>query len=133
MPSPDLARIRQLFFVTTLEMVASRPLFGVGVGGYYLRSAQFSPRELLEIYPRENAHNYFLQIAGELGLVGLAVFLWLLCAALWSVWPGASTIRRDPLGFGLFAGVTAFLLTYLSIPSRVAREVREVAMVTCPS
>ena len=64
-------------------LVASRPLFGVGVGGYYLWFAQFSPPELLEIYYRENAHNYFLQIAGELGLVGLAMFLWLLCTALW--------------------------------------------------
>ena len=92
----DALNIRRLFFVTTLGMVASRPLFGVGVGGYFLWSAQFSPPELLEIYYRENAHNYFLQIAGKLGLVGLAVFLWLLCAALWSAWPDARTIRRDP-------------------------------------
>ena len=88
--------IRRLFFVTTLGMVASRPLFGVGVGGYFLWSAQFSPPELLAICYRENAHNYFLQIAGELGLVGLAVFLWLLCTALWSAWPRARVIRRDP-------------------------------------
>ena len=40
--------------------------------------------------------------------------MWLLCTALWSAWPGARLIRRDPLGFGLFAGVTAFLLTCLS-------------------
>ena len=106
--------IRLLFLETTIDMVASRPLFGVGVGGYYLWSAQFSPPELLEIYYRENAHNYFLQIAGELGLVGFAAFVWLLCTAVWSAWPGARLIRRDPLGFGLFAGVTAFLLTCLS-------------------
>ena len=106
--------IRRLFFVATLGMVASRPLFGVGVGGYYLWSVHFSPPELLEIFYRENAHNYFLQIAGELGLVGLATFLWLLCAALWSAWPGARVIRNDPVNFGLITGVVAFLLTCLS-------------------
>ena len=106
--------IRFLFLETSFDMIASRPLFGVGVGAYYQWSALFSPPELLEIYDRENAHNYFLQIAGELGLVGLAGFVWLLSSALWTAWPAAREVRRHPLGFGLLAGVTAFLITCLS-------------------
>ena len=112
--SLDTLNIRRLFFMTTLGMVVSRPIFGVGVGGYSLWSAHFSPPELLEIYYRNNAHNYFLQIAGELGLVGLAVFGWVLFASLRSAWPGTYGIRRDPLQFGLIAGVVAFLLTCLT-------------------
>jgi len=119
----DALNIRRLFVVTTLGMVASRPLFGVGIGGYSLWSAQFSPPELLQIYYRENAHNYFLQIAGELGLVGLTVFLWLLCTALWSAWPGGRVIRLGRLGVGPFAGVTAFLLTCLAGHPLVIPEV----------
>ena len=106
--------IRRLFFDTSVSMMASRPLFGVGVGQYSLWSTHFAPPELLEIYQRENAHNYFLQVGGELGSVGLVIFVWLLGSALWSAWPGAQVIRRAPLAAGLLAGLSAFLFTCLS-------------------
>ena len=51
-----------------------RPLFGVGMGRYYSRSGEFSSPELLRMFPpaiHENAHNNFLQLLAELGMVGL--------------------------------------------------------------
>ena len=74
-------------------MIDARPLFGVGVGQYYRTSPQFLSPQLAWTYGFENAHNYFLQIGGELGLVGLGLF------AAWSRRHDRQTLRalaREP-------------------------------------
>ena len=55
-------------------MIAARPLFGVGVGQYYRTSPLFLSPQLAWAYGAENAHNYFLQVGAELGVLGLALF-----------------------------------------------------------
>jgi hypothetical protein len=100
----------------SLRMAASTPMFGVGVGRYYSRSGEFSSPELLRIFPpavHENAHNNFLQILGELGLVGFVALGWLLVTA------GRLSARllaenvRDPIRWGLVTGLVAFVLSWL--------------------
>ncbi len=92
-------------------MLLANPLFGVGVGQYTLWSYHFSAPELLVFYQRENAHNNFAQIAGELGSVGLLVFSSLLALALRS--------RRDPsstpdlVTAPVMVGLAAFVLSWL--------------------
>ncbi len=101
---------------TSVRMAASAPLFGVGVGRYYSRSGEFSSPELLRIFPpaiHENAHNNFLQILGELGIVGLAALVWLLVTA---VRLSARLLRanvHDPVRWGLVTGLFAFVLSWL--------------------
>ena len=102
---------RRMFTETGLRMFASRPVFGVGIGQYYLQSERFAPQELLPYYRRVQAHNLFLQTAAELGVVGLVTFTWLLGAALWII---VSAVRDRPYDLrllGSLAGVTAFLIT----------------------
>ena len=103
---------RQQFYETSARMLASRPLFGIGVGRYYGTSPMFLSPQLAWNYGLENAHNNFLQIAGELGLVGLGLFL---------VWIGAGIVRalravalvpRDTRLLGLTAGVMTFVATW---------------------
>ncbi len=103
------AEFRLMFLETGLRMSASRPWFGVGVGQYYLNSAQFSPPELLEDYPRENAHNNFLQLSAEMGIVGLGTFLWLIGPILWRA---GTTSTPSWISGGLF-GLVAFLVSCL--------------------
>ena len=75
-------------------MIASRPAFGIGLGEFYQRSGEFATPELIAKFPvavHENAHNNFLQIAAELGLIGGVVFVWLVAAraATWRHADGA--------------------------------------------
>jgi O-antigen ligase len=100
---------------TSLRMVEAYPSFGVGIGRYYQRSAEFSSPELLEVFPaarNENAHNNFLQILAELGVIGFAAMGWVLWTA------GARVVRtlaahpRDPLPWGMAAGLIAFVISW---------------------
>lgn len=101
---------------TSLRMTASRPSFGVGIGSYYARSGEFASPELLQIFPpavHENAHNNFFQILAELGIVGLAVFLWLLVKAAMLCVAWIRDGPRDPVRWSTVAGLLAFVLSWL--------------------
>ncbi len=101
------------FVQTSLRMIATRPWFGIGIGRYYLSSGAFMPPRLHWNYRLENAHNNFLQIGAELGLVGLASFLWLLAVVFAQLWKGLRA-RPDNLALaGIFAGLSGFLVTCL--------------------
>jgi hypothetical protein len=105
---------------TAMRMVAQYPLFGIGTGQYFLLSDSFSSPELLfmmgttDFTSRANSHNYFLQIAAELGLVGLAAFCWLLVAALLPTWRALREGRANLTLRGTAGGVGAFLITCLA-------------------
>ena len=78
-----LSRSAGCFLETTWRMSSRAAALRCGVGQYSLWSAHFSAPELLAHYVRENAHNYFAQIAGELGAIGLIAFVAVLLSAVW--------------------------------------------------
>ena len=104
-------RMRTEFTQTTAGMLASAPLFGVGVGQYYPRSAEFMPEHLRTIYRFENAHNYFAQQFAELGIIGGLIFLLLVVTGLESGWRAMKQRPLNPAVSGLFAGSAGYLLT----------------------
>lgn len=96
------------------RMIATRPAFGIGLGEFTQRAGEFSPPELLAKFPvagHENAHNNFIQVAAELGLVGGAFFIWLVAAALF-----AAMRRSRDSAFSLLvtAGLLAFVISWLA-------------------
>jgi O-antigen ligase len=101
---------------TSLSMAATSPAFGVGIGRYYSRSGEFASAKLLTLFPpaiHENAHNNFLQILAELGIVGFLAMGWLLLTAARL---GAQLLRadpRDPVRWCLVTGLSAFVLSCL--------------------
>jgi len=106
--------LRTEFNETSLRMVAARPLFGVGVGQYYPDALLFLGPQLAWKYGHENAHNNFLQIASESGLVGFGLFtLWM----AGGITAAARALARRPDDWrllGALAGVVAFLGTCLT-------------------
>ena len=102
---------RQQFVQTGLRMIEARPLFGVGVGQYYPRSPLFLSPQLAFSYGFENAHNYFLQVGGELGLVGAGLFLAWLIAGLARTGRALAVAPGDVRLLGIGGGVLVFLIT----------------------
>ena len=70
-------------------------MFGVGVSRFYQRSEEFAkrfPPDIAKQYP-ENAHNYYLQVAAETGLVGAALFVGFLAWLLRKHWTSADPTK----------------------------------------
>lgn len=111
--------IRHDFAVVTARMVAHDPVFGVGIGRYYDRSAGFMPESLKRYYARENAHNQFFQIAGELGVPALLLFSLLVGTALWPPLRCASG-ETVPLAVGVGAFLASALAQHPLLDPQVA-------------
>ena len=88
---------RMAHWQSALSMWTENPWLGVGIGNYepvYYKYAL--PNWPL---PLGHAHNYYLNIAAETGVLGLAAYLFLWGAALLGVWRAArraSTARARP-------------------------------------
>jgi len=113
---PDFhgAGFRVQFFETSLRMIRASPLIGVGIGQYPRASSQYLSPQLAFAYGVENAHNYFLQIAAETGVIGFGAFtVWLGIAIVGAI---RALVRTpgDVRLLGITSGVLAFLGTCLS-------------------
>jgi O-antigen ligase len=129
-PRPSASRtasrmltMRADFMITGLRMIASAPLLGVGIGRYYEMSGQFMPASIYWFYFNENAHNNFLQIAGELGLAGLAAFVWLLGAAAIRIVRGLRADAGDRRLLGAAVALGAFVATWMTSHPMLVAEV----------
>jgi O-antigen ligase len=108
--------VRVLMWQAALKTLAARPVFGVGVGQFPYKVAAFHPDAALSAnfgLIRFNAHNQFLEVAAELGVIGGVLFVGMFAAILWRAWKAFRTSRDPALG-GAIAGVVAFLITCLA-------------------
>lgn len=114
-------RVRFLFWGAALEMVRERPVTGVGADNYDVAfadaRARFSSRnpnsplvEMNEGFLAVRAHNEYLQILAELGVVGFALFLSLIAALLFAAYR-ALRYARSPLVPGAIASLTVFAIS----------------------
>jgi O-antigen ligase len=67
---------RPQIFRSALLMYSHYPILGLGKGIFYRQSSigEFSHSSFFVTYNGENAHNYFLQILAETGIIGLSLF-----------------------------------------------------------
>ena len=103
-----------------LQLLWENPVFGVGPGNY----PQFYAGDEFRWYPgREPAprqlHNSYLEVAAELGLIGLALFLGVMLSAMKAA---LQTARAGIPGLSVFAkalayGFAAFLIASLFMPN----------------
>jgi O-antigen ligase len=110
-------QFRWLMSLTALRMMAEEPFLGVGIGQFFLLSERFSSEEMLQLSRtilsagRTNAHNYYLQIGAELGLVGLIPFLMMIGSALRPASTALWKFASDRLLLWTLIGVAGYLIT----------------------
>jgi len=92
---------RLILYRTAVRMWRDTPVTGAGVGTFFTRSADYGSAEVDKILVRgqvrENAHNYFLQVLAELGVLGFALYAALLATVIWTatpraIWLGAAVL-----------------------------------------
>ena len=108
---------------TTVRVIETRPLFGIGFDRYQLLADGLASPELNALwYGRKNPHNDVLRIGAELGVLGMGLFLWILVAAGSRI---ARAFQRAPdvRLAGLSGGLVAFVTTSMVSDPLMVREV----------
>lgn len=116
--SASSSRGRTIVWSNTLEMVMDHPLVGVGLGGWQFAYPRYDAGEwITDNVAPQRPHNDLLWILSETGIVGLALYLWLLVSLI-------RAVRNRKAGFevSLLLGIAAYVVHSLfSFPSeRVA-------------
>jgi O-antigen ligase len=114
---------RESLWGAAIGMVADEPLTGVGAGEFDFHYRQYTP-EWHDRLPLGQAHNGYLHMAAQAGLVGVATFVGWILAMLVSL-IGAFRRSTSPvprgLALGALASVTAFtmhsVVDYLNVLS----------------
>jgi O-antigen ligase len=106
-----------------LGYMAARPVLGVGVSGFFVAEGTLSPRARARQFTGgalkwSAPHNSFVQAGAELGVPGLAAFVWLLAAAYRAARsregsrpPGAPAPPATVLGQALAASLVGYVVT----------------------
>lgn len=123
-PPDEILKGRVLLWRTAGRMVASAPAFGVGLGRsereFYSFSQYLDPRKP----PGYTAHNTFLTVASETGLLGVTAFMVLLGTVAWAGRRSSADSAGTSalLGAALMAGLLAFVITMLTGDRLLLRE-----------
>lgn len=106
-------RLDGLWKLATL-MVRDYPVSGVGVGSFIIEAANYAQEHKVHMGTPDSAENYFLQVASEMGIVGLVLILWIFWEiarqAIKSYRGVPDNDRHKFILIGAIAGVIAFLI-----------------------
>jgi O-antigen ligase len=103
-----------------LKVIASHPILGAGAGNYGEAALDYSTTVQAHSAKKAAeegdiagvAHNMFLGVASQLGLVGLILFLGILFFAFKTAWVIA---RRSDLGTGIFLALTVVMIAGMTL------------------
>lgn len=108
---------RLLWWSRAKNILAEEPATGIGIGSFYRVSPLYTPRESEKSsHVQENAHNYYIQVATEVGIPALLIFLGLMFftfkAGLRAL--VQCNVKAKGLISGLLLGLAAYLITMLT-------------------
>ncbi len=100
-------------FEVAFNIINANPFFGIGINNYTLVMNDYdTTEEGLEEITLFQVHNIFLQIAAEMGIIGLIIFIWFL-AVIYFIGLEYIIKNDDFMVYsviGMLAGIIAFLL-----------------------
>ena len=109
-------RDRDFIYKTTVNMIKHHPLIGVGVNTFCVNYPLYKVNQIEGNTGNRQyyAHNNFLHLAGETGLIGLGIFFWLLFALFRKWYIVHKSLKSKTFlqacSAGLFCGIVGFLI-----------------------
>jgi O-antigen ligase/Tfp pilus assembly protein PilF len=111
---------RLLIWKTTLEMIKDRPIFGLGIGTFKMNYLSYQA-EFLKNNPyyikysgkARDAHNDYLQVWAEIGIIGLGIFIGIILmfySLIIDYLKKNDNDKEKIIVFGLILGITCFLI-----------------------
>lgn len=111
---------RLLMWKTTLEMIKDRPIFGAGIGTFKMNYLNYQA-EFLKNNPyyiqysgkAGEAHNEYLQMWAEIGIIGLGIFIGIILmfySLIINYLKKVDNYKDKIIVFGLVLGITCFLI-----------------------
>jgi O-antigen ligase len=113
-PTYTAVGFRQQFVMSSFRVIGTHPYLGIGPGRYFRDSSNFLTPQLAWTYGFENAHNNFLQVTTEEGIIGFFVYAAFFVGALGLAFRGLARAPTDWRLLGATAGIVAFLGTCLT-------------------
>lgn len=107
-PTDTSSTLRVALWESTLAMIFDRPVLGIGWGAYWLVYPEydfFIQDAATTIF---HAHNMYLNIAAEIGIPGLIVFLLIMCGHIRTAWLMLPVVNEEWLA-GLLLGLISAL------------------------
>ena len=115
-----ICETRLSLYQNTVHMISQHPFVGVGVNTFSKNYGKYKVAAVETVTKTQDnmyAHNSFLQMGGEMGLLGLGAFLIFLFFVLKSIW---LAFKRDTdpflkaLSVSVFAAIIAYLINGLT-------------------
>ncbi len=125
-PTYIASGFRQQFVMSSFRVIGTHPYLGIGPGRYFRDSPNFLTPQLAWSYGSENAHNNFLEITTEAGIIGFFLYAAWFVGALTSPFHALGHEPRDWRLLGCIAGIIAFLGTCLMGHPLLVQEVATV-------
>ena len=69
---------RLRFYSAAINSITKNPLLGIGLGNWKFVSIKYDQKEMTEYIVPYYAHNDFLQIGAEIGIIGMLVYIYFL-------------------------------------------------------
>jgi putative inorganic carbon (HCO3(-)) transporter len=116
LPLNETLKGRINLWQTAFDVIKDRPLFGCGIGNF-LSLITRHENDFPDLVVPENAHNFFLQLIAEVGIVGFLLSVPVIYKAFHA---GIVDLRRETnttnavVVYGLLCGITVVLLTSLT-------------------
>lgn len=79
------------------NQLLNNPLIGVGLGNWKIVSVEKEKEKIISYIVPYTMHNDFLEVAAELGVIGLIIFILIFYYALKNSWNLFSRIKSDPI------------------------------------
>ena len=99
---------RKVFWKEAINVIRAFPVLGAGLNTYSKVAPEFSAN-----WEGYYAHNCYLQMTAETGIIGLLAFIWIIWRLLWQAIKNVRQIEDKFLSaafLGFFAGWTAFMM-----------------------
>lgn len=107
----DMSSIdRKIMWLTAVKMIEAKPLLGHGLGTFMLNYSNYMPKDYTEIV---YAHNCYLQMAAEIGIIGLIIFMLVISSfflsSIYKLKKTEDGIIKN-IHLGILGGILAFLV-----------------------